>query len=107
MCQENIQYQSQIRRWYEKVEADPCFTKPAFNALKLKIEKAHKIGKEVICSLMLDEMAIRKNVSWDGKKYHAYIDLGNGIVDNTLPAAKVTLVFMVVSHNDSLKVPCG
>ena len=59
--------QSQIRRWYGKVAADPGFTKPAFNALKEKVEDARKIGKEVVCSLMLDEMAI-KNISWDGKK---------------------------------------
>ena len=51
--------QSQIRRWYGKVAADPVFTKPAFNALKVKVEDVHKMGKEVICSLMLDEMAIK------------------------------------------------
>jgi hypothetical protein len=28
--------QSQIRRWYSKIPADPGFTKPAFDALKLK-----------------------------------------------------------------------
>ena len=99
--------QSQIRRWYGKVAADPGFTKPAFNALKVKVEDAHKMGKEVICSLMLDEMAIKKHISWDGKKYHGYVDLGNGVVDDTLPAAKDALVFMVVSLNESWKVPCG
>jgi hypothetical protein len=99
--------QSQIRRWYGKVAADPGFTKPAFNALKVKVEDAKKNGKEVICSLMLDEMAIKKNIWWDGKKYHGYVDLGNGVVDDTLPPAKDALVFMVVSLNESWKVPCG
>ena len=79
------------------VAADPGFTKPAFNALKVKVQEANKIEKEVVCSLMIDEMAIKKNISWDGKKYHGYVDLGNGVVDDTLPAAKDTLVFMVVS----------
>ena len=37
--------QSQIRRWYSKVPADPGFTEPAFNALKLKSEEAKKHGK--------------------------------------------------------------
>jgi hypothetical protein len=37
--------QSQIRRWYNKVPADPGFTEPAFNALKLKSEEAKKHGK--------------------------------------------------------------
>ena len=52
-------------------------------------------------------MAIKKNIWWDGKKYHGYVDLGNGVVDDTLPPAKDALVFMVVSLNESWKVPCG
>ena len=60
--------QSQMRRWYGKVPAEPGFTNPAFEALRLKAEEAGNDGK-VICSLMLDEMAIKKHISWDGKKY--------------------------------------
>ena len=44
--------QLQIRRWYGKVQADPGFTQPAFNALKVKVkvevEDAEKNGKKVI-----------------------------------------------------------
>lgn len=44
--------QSQIRRWYSKIPADPGFTEPAFNALKLKAEEAKENGKEVLyCAL--------------------------------------------------------
>ena len=78
-----------------------------FNALKVKVEDAKKVGREVICSLMLDEMAIKKHISWDGRKYHGYVDLGNEVIDDSLPAAKDALVFMVVSLNESWKVPCG
>ena len=53
---------SQIRRWYRKVAVDPGFTWPAFNALKVKAENAQKNGKKIICTLMLDEMAIRKHI---------------------------------------------
>jgi hypothetical protein len=56
---------------------------------------------------MLDEMSIKKHVSWDGKKYQGYVDLGNGADDDSLPIAKDALVFMVVSLNSSWKVPCG
>ena len=45
------------------------FTEPAFQALAVKVEDANKNGRKVICSLMLDEMAIRKHVSWDGEKF--------------------------------------
>lgn len=98
--------QSQIRRWYGKVPAEPGFTKPAFEALKLKAEEAGNDGK-VICSLILDEMAIKKHISWDGKKYHGYVDLGNNVDGDSSPVAKDALVFMAVSIKYSWKVPCG
>ena len=56
---------------------------------------------------MLDEMSIKNHVSWDGKKYQGYIDLGNGADNDSLPMAKEGLLFMVVSLNSSWKVPCG
>ncbi|CAB3980294.1 THAP domain-containing 9 [Paramuricea clavata] len=97
--------QSQIRRWYGKVQVDPGFTQPAFNTLKVK--DAEKNGKKVICSLMMDEMAIKKHISWDGNKYNGYVDLGDGINDDSLPVAADALVFIVVSVDGSWKVPCG
>ena len=75
--------------------------------MKLKAEEAKENGKEVLCSLMLDEMSIKKHVSWDGYKYQGYVDLGNGADDDSLPLANDALVFMVVSLNSSWKVPCG
>ena len=62
-----LPHQAQIRKWYTKVPAEPAFTEPAFQALALKVEEANKRGHRVICSVILDEMAIRKHVSWDGK----------------------------------------
>ncbi len=54
---------------------------------------------------MIDEMAIRKHVSWDGKKYRGYVALGNDAeVDDSAPVAKDALVFMVVGLNKSWKV---
>ena len=53
---------------------------------------------------MLDEMAIKKNVSWDGTRY---VDIGSNETDDddSLPVAKDALVFMVVAINSSWKVP--
>ena len=75
--------------------------------MKLKAEEAKENGKEVLCSLILDEMSIRKHVSWYGHKYQGYVDLGNRADDDSLPLANDSLVFMVVSLNSSWKVPCG
>ncbi len=63
--------------------------------MKIKAEEAKKKGGKVICSLMMDKMAIKKHVSWDGKKYNGYVDFGNA------------LVFMVVAVDGSWKVPRG
>ena len=94
----------QIRKWYTKVPAEPGFTQPAFDALGVKA----KNGEKVVCSLMIDEMAIKKHVSWDGKKYRGYVDLGNDAeVDDSAPVAKDALVFMAVGLDKSWKVPVG
>ena len=93
----------QIRKWYTKVPAEPGFTKASFQALAQKKKDA---GKKVIGSLMIDEMAIRKHVSWDREKYRGYVDLGNDVEDDdSAPIAKDALVFMVVGVNESWKVP--
>ena len=95
----------QIGKWYTKVPAEPGFTEPSFQALSQRVKNA---GKKVICSLMIDEMAIKKHVSWDGKKFRGYVDLGNDVKDDdSAPIAKDALVFMVVGVNETWKVPVG
>ena len=98
-----LSHQSQIRKWYSKVPAGPGFAQPTFDALK-----THAENKQVLCALMLDEMAIRKHVSWNGKSFLEYVDLGCDVNDDdSSPVAKNALVFMVVALNESWKVPCG
>ena len=49
---------------------------------------------------MIDEMAIRKHVEYSARKFHGYVDLGCGTVDDSLPPARDALVLMAVA-------PCG
>ena len=63
-----LPHQSQLRKWYTKILADPGFTEPAFIALKEKVDSARKEGKQLLCSLVLDEVTIRKHVCCNGKK---------------------------------------
>ena len=58
-----------------------------------------------MCALMLDEMAIKKHVQWDGTRFHGYVDLGTECDDGTNPVATEALVFMVVPLNASWKLP--
>ena len=52
-------------------------------------------------------MAIKKDVCFDGEKFRGFVDLGNDVVDDSLPHAREALVFMVVCVNSSWKVPCA
>ena len=99
--------QSHIRSLYSKIPAEPGFTEPAFVELKKKVEEANRNGKQVVCSLLLDEMAIKKHISFDGKKFRGFVDLGNEIEDDSSPHAKEALVFMAVCVNNSWKIPCA
>lgn len=94
-----------IRRWYTNISADPGFTTPAFKALESRAKDRKEKGKDTYCALMMDEMAIRKHVQYISGKFHGYVDLGCGNVDDTLPEAKDALVFMVVAIDDSWKIP--
>ena len=96
-----------LRKMYSKVKAGPGFTELAFDMLEKKVEEAKSAGKQVIVSLMLDEMAIKKEVTWDGKQFRGYVDLGNDVQDPSLPHAKEVLVFMVCCVNSNWKIPCA
>ena len=103
-----LPHQAHIRKWYSKIPAAPGFTQPAFVAIKAKVDAVRETGNKVVCALMLDEMSIRKQVSWDGKQFTGYVDLGNGVEDDdSAPVAKDALVLMVVFVNGSWKVPCA
>lgn len=86
------------------MDAKPGFTSEALNMLTLKVKFANK---PVICSLMLDEMAIRQKLDFDGQNYYGRLDFGTGLEYDILELAKECLVFMVVSMNENWKIPVG
>ena len=96
---------SAIRRWYQSVNGEPGFTQEALVALKARAE--HASAKPLLCSLMIDEMAIRQHVEWNGSKFRGCVDLGSGICDDSTPVATEVLVFMVVSLCENWKIPVG
>lgn len=93
-----------LRKWYKSVDGDAGFSTEALQLLRLYSQKA---SKKLYCSLVVDEMAIRKHVEWDGNKYTGYVDFGTGLDDDALPAAKEVLVFMVVAVDSPWKIPVG
>ena len=49
----------QIRAWYGGINCEPGFTQSAFSALQARVESNAVNGRETVCALMLDEMAVR------------------------------------------------
>lgn len=102
-----LPHQSTLRTWYSAINGEPGFTQEAFEALKRKVEEANTSQKQVVCSLMIDEMAIRKHLEWDGERYRGFVDMGIGMDDDSQPVATEALVFLVVALDASWKVPCA
>lgn len=81
-----------IRLWYSKISADRGFTKPAFSAIKSCVRTGNKREKKPGMSSLMDEVAICKYVEYAAGKFHGYVDLGCGIVDDSLPPAIDALI---------------
>ena len=59
-------------------------------------------------SLVVDEMDIRKHLSFDGNKFVGNVDLGdNRETGDDDEVASEALVFLVVALNNSWKLPVG
>ncbi len=68
----------------EKSETFPGFTDATFTE---KANTAKPNGKDIICSLLFDEMSIRKHIQWDGKRFTGFIEYGTGLIDDSMPPA--------------------
>lgn len=94
-----------LGRWHSSVNAERGFSDEVFRALK-----EHNINAKnnPICALMLDCMAVRKKLEWDGQRFHGTIHLGNAQdFDHSAPIATEALVFHLVAVNLSWKIPVG
>lgn len=74
-------------------------------AVEMKVTEHQKKGKPLVCNLVMDEMAIKQHIQWDGSKQVGYINYGNKMKGETLPAAKEAIVFLLVALNCRWKVP--
>jgi hypothetical protein len=93
-----------LSRWYKTVNGNPGFTEESFHAIRQMVEKSNY---ELFGALLVDEVAIRKHLDYDGHNMTGYVDLGTGLEGDDRPLAKEALVFMVVSINSSWKIPVG
>lgn len=102
-----LPHPSTISKWYRSINGSPGFTQEALNALSLKVLEAKEKNAQVLCNIVVDEISIREQVEWDGKKFHGYIDIGSKLNSDMVPKAKEALVIMLVAINQSWKIPIG
>ncbi|VEN48280.1 unnamed protein product [Callosobruchus maculatus] len=93
-----------IAKWFQNADAEPGFTKESINTLRNKVQSS---DRPIICSLIIDEIAIRKHLEWDGKKFHGYVNCGTNLNDDSNALAKEAFVIMLVCINGTWKLPVG
>lgn len=93
-----LPHPSTICKWYQTIDGKPGFTEEAFRALHIKYSQS---DKKLAC-LVVDEMAIRQQKIFNG------VDV-DGIVTHGASGEIATqaYVLMLVSLNDSFKLPLG
>lgn len=90
-----------LRRWKSSVNCSPGYLD---SMLKVASAKALKTNSN-LCSLVVDEMSMRRDVSWvqSQNRYCGFSDFGQGPVGNTI--ATNALLFMLVSLKGRWKAP--
>jgi hypothetical protein len=66
-----LPHEATLRKWYSTIDGSAGFTSGAVTALKAKVAEASKKGQKVYCALMLDEIAIKQHVEWDGTLFQS------------------------------------
>ncbi len=101
-----LPHTSTIRKWYTSINGEPGFTQESLNAIRLKSKEMKQNGKQLICGLLMDEMHIKENISYNNQRLQGYVNYGTGTNGNDgLPRATEALVFMFVAINSCWKVP--
>lgn len=97
--------------WYSSVDGNPGLTSETLAILQKKAEEANSNGKRLLVNLMMDEVAIRRQVEWNAvkKQFDGSIQYAGFLPEasDELPMAKEALVFMITCATESWKIPIG
>lgn len=101
--------QRTIRSWLQVIDGSPGFSKEALEIIGFKVQECKLKNKKLLCSLVVDEMAIRQQIEWDHHKnsWMGYIDYGSKLKSTHIPVAKEAIVFLLTAINDCWKMPIG
>lgn len=62
-------------------------------------------NREVVCSLIVDEVSIKTQLDFDGQQMWSYANIGINIDNDQLKPTSEAFILMVVCHNDHWKIP--
>lgn len=106
----NLPHQATIRKWFlnSSIDGEPGICGRSIELLKILIANQKEKGEELYCSLIHDEISIRRGAQWlhSQKKFIGFINYGSVDVDaEHLPLASNVLVFMINGMNVSFNLP--
>ncbi|KAG7307177.1 hypothetical protein JYU34_007329 [Plutella xylostella] len=93
-----------ISKWYANIDGSPGLTDDAFKILEAKRKQSNA---NMTCALIADEMAIRQQRCFNRqtKQDEGLVDMGTGPNENLNVKASEAYAFMLVSLNESWKLP--
>lgn len=108
----NLPHLNTLQKWYYTSTSNgkPGISEDALNVLKNLAETSETMktnGQELLCSLSLDEMAIRRNVQYSDaqKTFFGRISYGSRSSGDEFDVAKNAIVFMVSGINEKFEIP--
>lgn len=105
----DLPHKSTLQKWYanSSVSGDPGLCKQSIEILSGKVEELKAKGIQPICSIIFDEMAIKKHLQWSNakKKCLGQINYGFRPENLELPIANNALVFMLNGINFDMTLP--
>lgn len=99
-----LPHPSTLKKWYSHINGEPGICQEALMAIKNLISTQQE---NAVAALIFDEMSIRRQIEFDGKRNYGFVDFGLDENDDSDPSeiASYALVYMVVFLNGSWKLP--
>lgn len=107
--QNNLPHPRTLSKWYLESECngEPGTLTEAMKSLRSLAENLKREGKQLVGSLALDEMSIRRHVEYvqQERRFSGFIHCGKPSSDGSLPVANQVLVFMFTALNFETSIP--
>lgn len=105
----NIPHPETIRQWFRNsnIDASSGILHHSMDALERKAEQMNENGKQLVVALIMDEMAIKRNMTWcrATNKFIGLVDCGTVNSDDEFTLANNVLMYMVSGLNSYFQQP--